>query len=171
MHYISAFQPFSLWCTLKNLVTSSCTLCLKFEMGQKATLKLPCITTIALQSALRITQDRAQHKFKKLSLMTFLLLHFINQDSKLRNDIFFNCSPKKEKKNKNNINKIPFVSQYRSSRNTTYSNERHVPITGYRRQRWKPVGSTGRSGRDSSTGRSSRLKNRSNSPFWQLKDI
>ena len=28
-----------------------------------------------------------------------------------------------------------------------------------------------RSGRDSSTGRSSRLKNRSNSPFWQLKDI
>ena len=42
-------------------------------------------------------------------------------------------------------------------------------------QRWKPVGSTGRSGcrsgRDSSTGRSSRLKNRSNFPFWQLKDI
>ena len=42
-------------------------------------------------------------------------------------------------------------------------------------QRWKPVGSTGRSGcrsgRDSSTGRSSRLKNRSNSPFWLLKDI
>ena len=27
-----------------------------------------------------------------------------------------------------------------------------------------------RSGRDSTTGRSSRLKNRSNSPFWQLKD-
>ena len=42
-------------------------------------------------------------------------------------------------------------------------------------QRWKPVGSTGwtgcRSGRDSSTGRSSWLKNRSNYPFWQLKDI
>ena len=42
-------------------------------------------------------------------------------------------------------------------------------------QRWKPVGSTGRSGcrsgRDSSTGRSSRLKNWSNSPFWQLKGI
>ena len=28
-----------------------------------------------------------------------------------------------------------------------------------------------RSGRDFSTGRSSRSKNRSNSPFWQLKDI
>ena len=38
-------------------------------------------------------------------------------------------------------------------------------------QRWKPVGSTGRSGRDSSTGRSSKLKNHSNYPFWQLKDI
>ena len=42
-------------------------------------------------------------------------------------------------------------------------------------QRWKPVGSTGRlgyrSGRDSSTGRSNRLKQRSNSPFLQLKDI
>ena len=58
-------------------------------------------------------------------------------------------------------------------------------------QRWKPVGSTGtgrvdwpvglpvgstgrlgyRSGRDSSTGRSSRLKHRSNSPFLQLQDI
>ena len=31
--------------------------------------------------------------------------------------------------------------------------------------------STGRLGRDSSTGRSSRLKHRSNSPFSQLKDI
>ena len=43
------------------------------------------------------------------------------------------------------------------------------------RKKWKPVGSTGRSGfrsaRDSSTGQSSRLKYRSNSPFLQLKGI
>ena len=39
------------------------------------------------------------------------------------------------------------------------------------KQRRKPVGSTGQSGRDSSTGRSSRLQNRSNYPFWQLKNI
>ena len=38
-------------------------------------------------------------------------------------------------------------------------------------QRWKPVGWTGRSGRDSSTCRSSRLKHRSNSPFLELKNI
>ena len=42
-------------------------------------------------------------------------------------------------------------------------------------QRWKSVGSTSRSGcwsgRDSSTGRSSRLKHRSNYPLWLLKDI
>ena len=34
-----------------------------------------------------------------------------------------------------------------------------------------PVGSRCRSGRDSSTGRSSWLKSQSNYPFWQLKDI
>ena len=59
----------------KNLATSSCTVCLKFEMRQKATSKLTCKKTIAPQSALRITQDRAHNKFKKLSAMTFLLLH------------------------------------------------------------------------------------------------
>ena len=46
---------------------------------------------------------------------------------------------------------------------------------GNRSGRPAPVRSTGRSGcrsgQDSSTGRSSRLKNQSNSPFWQLKDI
>ena len=44
-----------------------------------------------------------------------------------------------------------------------------------RSQRWKPVWSTGRSGywsgRESLTGRSSRLKHRSNSPSLQPKDI
>ena len=77
----------------KNLVTSSCSLCLKFEIRQKATLKWTCKKTIALQCALRITQDRAHNKFKKLSLMTFLLLHITNQLSKPRNDILFNCYP------------------------------------------------------------------------------
>ena len=91
--YTSALQLFSLWCTLKNFVTSSCTLCLKFEMRQKVTLKLTCQNTIALQLALRITLDRSHNKFKKLSLMTFLLLHIINQLSKPRNSILFNCSP------------------------------------------------------------------------------
>ena len=84
----SALQPFSLWCTLKNLVTSSCTLCLR----QKATLKVTCKKTIALQSALRITQGRAHNKFKKLSLMTFSLLHIINQHSKPRNDILISIA-------------------------------------------------------------------------------
>ena len=56
-------------------------------------LKLTCKKAIAQQSALRIAQHRAHHKFKKLSLMTFLLLHFINQHSDPRNDILFNCSP------------------------------------------------------------------------------
>ena len=61
-------------------------------MKQKATSKLPSKKTIALQSALRIAQDRAHSKFKKLSLMTFLLLLIINQHSKPGNDILFNCS-------------------------------------------------------------------------------
>ena len=47
--------------------------------------------TIALQSALKTTQDRAHNKFKKLSLITFLLLRIINQHSMPRS--FFNCSP------------------------------------------------------------------------------
>ena len=70
-------------------MTTLRTLYLKFEMRQKATLKLTCKNTNALQSALRITQDRAHNQFKKLSLMTFLLLHIINQHYKPRNDILF----------------------------------------------------------------------------------
>ena len=60
---------------------------------QKATLKITCKKTIALQSALRITQDRANNKFQKLSLTTFLVLHIINQHFKPRNDILFNIAP------------------------------------------------------------------------------
>ena len=63
-------------------------------MRQKATLKLTCKKTITLQSALRISraQDRGHNKFKKLALMTFLVLHVINQHSKPRNDILFNIA-------------------------------------------------------------------------------
>ena len=42
----------------------------------KSCIKITIKTTIALQSALRIAQDRAHNKFKKLSLMTFFLLHY-----------------------------------------------------------------------------------------------
>ena len=52
-----------------------------------------------------------------------------------------------------------------TGRKTTHTRD------GNRSGRPALVGSTGRSGQDSSTGRSSRLKNRSNSPFWQPKDI
>ena len=75
-------------------------------------IELPCKKTIVLQSALKITQDKAHTKSKKSSLttfllradmasqestmkdvkivQTFLLLHIINQHSKPRYDILFN---------------------------------------------------------------------------------
>ena len=56
-------------------------------MRQTNTLKLTFKKTIALQSALRIAQDRAHNKFKKLSLINFLVF-IINEHSKPRNDIF-----------------------------------------------------------------------------------
>ena len=70
---VQCFSTFFIMVHPKNLVTSSCTLCLKFEMRQNATSKLTCSKTIAQQSAQKITQYRAYNKFKKLSLMTFLL--------------------------------------------------------------------------------------------------
>ena len=58
----------------------------------KSLIKITCKKTIALQSASRITQDRANNKFQKLSLTTFLVLQIINQHFKLRNNILFNIA-------------------------------------------------------------------------------
>ena len=70
-------------------MTSSYTLCLKFEMRQKATIKLTCTKTIALLSALKITRDVARVEGRPapddtiwiVSVITFYLPSCIGQET------------------------------------------------------------------------------------------